>query len=82
MMPEAGAMDPADETFREFEEWSTQNIWTNSLQSAYRDTSGLPSAQYETSKKGKNVVKPRTLRKNEQALYTFSREQETYASNG
>jgi hypothetical protein len=75
MMPDAGALDPADETFREYERVvdpkyldqirAEAKQFSNKLLSRQ---SGVARSAIMNFKKGKNTIKPRTLRKLTKAI--------------
>jgi len=76
MMPDAGALDPADETCREYErvvdpEYLDQirtraKEFSNKLLSRQ---SGVARSAIMNFKKGRNTIKPRTLRKLTKAIH-------------
>jgi hypothetical protein len=76
MMPDAGALDPADETCREYErvvdaEYLDQ-IRTEAKQFSNKllsRRSGVAKCAIINFKKGKNTIKPRTLRKLKRAIH-------------
>ncbi len=75
MMPEAGALDPADETCREYERvvdpTYLDQIRTQAKQFSTRSLSrqsAIAKCAIINFKKGKNTIKPLTLRKLTKAI--------------
>ena len=76
MMPEAGALDPADETCREYERVVDpkylDQIRTEAKQFSNKllsRQSGVARSAIMNFKKGRNTIKPRTLRKLTKAIH-------------
>jgi hypothetical protein len=76
MMPEAGALDPADETYREYERVVDpkylEEIRAQAKQFSTKllsRQSGVAECAIRNFKKGKNTIKPRTLRKLTKAIH-------------
>jgi hypothetical protein len=76
MMPDAGALDPADETCREYERVVDakylDQIRTEARQFSNKllsRQSGVARCAIINFKKGKNTIKPRTLRKLTKAIH-------------
>lgn len=75
MMPEAGAIDPADETCREYERVVDQK-YLDQIRTQAREVSnkrlsrqsGVARSAIMNFKKGRNTIKPRTLRKLAKAI--------------
>jgi hypothetical protein len=78
MLADAGALDPADETCREYERVvdtkyldqirTEANLFSNKLLSR---RSGVARCAIISFKKGKNTIKPRTLRKLTRAIHAL-----------
>jgi len=78
MMPDAGALDPADETCREYERVvdpkyldqirAQAKQFSNQLLSRQ---SGIARSAIMNFKKGRNAIKPRTLRKLTKAIHAL-----------
>ena len=80
MMPEAGALDAADETCREYErvvdakyldQIRTEARFSNKLLSRQ---SGVARCAIINFKKGKNTIRPRTLRKLTKAIHALQKQ--------
>ena len=78
MMPDAGALDPADETCREYERVVDakylDQIRAQAKQFSTRSLSrqsGVAKCAIMNFKKGKNTIKPRTLRKLTKAIHNL-----------
>jgi hypothetical protein len=76
MMSEAGDLDPADETFREYERVVDPNylerIWTEAKQFSTKllsRQSRVAECAIRHFKNGRNTIKPRTLRKLTRAIH-------------
>jgi hypothetical protein len=76
MMPDAGALDPADETCREYEREVDakylDQIRTEAKQFSNKflsRQSGVARCAIMNFKNGKNTIKPRTLRKLTKAIH-------------
>jgi len=76
MMPEAGTIDPKDETSREYERVADakylDQIRTEAKQFSNKllsRQSGIARCAIINFKKGKNTIKPRTLRKLTKAIH-------------
>jgi hypothetical protein len=78
MMPDAGALDPADETSREYERVVDpkylDQIRTQANQFSTRRLprqSGVAKCAIISFKNGRNTIKPRTLRKLTRAIHSL-----------
>jgi hypothetical protein len=78
MLSEAGALDPVDETFREYERVVDpkylDQIRTEAKQFSNKllsRQSGVARCAIMNFKKGKNTIKPRTLRKLTKAIHAL-----------
>jgi len=76
MLAEAGALDPADETFREYERVSDAKYLEGIRAGAKQFFTKLLSRQSKLAedtirkfKNGKNTIRPRTLRKLTMAIH-------------
>jgi hypothetical protein len=76
MMPEAGAVDPADETCREYER-VVDAKYLDQIRAAAKQfsnkrlsrKSGVARSAIMSFKKGRNTIKPHTLRKLTKAIH-------------
>ena len=78
MMPDAGALDPADETCREYERVVDakylEEIRVQAKQFSTRSLcrqSGVAKCAIISFKNGRNTIKPRTLRKLTKAIHNL-----------
>jgi hypothetical protein len=76
MMSEAGVLDPTNETFREYERLVDPKYWDEIRAAAKQFPTKLLSRKASVAecairnfKKGKNSIKPRTLRKLTRAIH-------------
>ena len=76
MMPEAGSLDPADQTCREYERVVDAN-YLDQIRTQAKEfsnnrlsrQSGVARSAIMNFKKGRNTIKPRTLRKLIKAIH-------------
>jgi hypothetical protein len=85
MMPDAGSLDPSDETCREYERVVDANYLDQIRTEAKQFSNKLLSRQSGVArcaiinfKKGKNTIKPRTLRKLTKAIHELQNKTMTY----